>query len=68
MSCGGCASRRKDAQRTAGPMPPRKEWRVFMPKGNTRDYYTEADADQAIAKHGDPEKENMGCRKIRLSR
>lgn len=64
--CGGCARNRKQAPRVA--VGPRKEWRVFMPKGMTRDYYTEADADNAIEKYGDPSKENNGCRKVRLSR
>lgn len=50
-SCAPCG------QRMAGrrtPIEPgrRKEWRVFFPKGQTRDYYTEADADAAIGKYG----------------
>lgn len=65
MKCGSC-SRNRQSRTT--PIEPRKEWRVFMPKGMTRDYYTEPDADAAIQKYGDPSKENMGCRKVRLSR
>lgn len=43
----------------------RKEWRVFFDKGQTRDYFTEADADAALAKHC---KDPSRCRKQQLSR
>ncbi len=43
----------------------RKQWRVFFDRGQTRDYFTEADADLAIEKHC---KDPARCRKQQLSR
>jgi hypothetical protein len=37
----------------------KKEWRVFLDSGPTRDYYTEADADLALEKHGPGRKQRL---------
>lgn len=66
--CAPCSARGKMRGRF-NPMPRgrRKEWRVFFPRGQSRDYYSESDANAAIEKHGDPTQPNYGCRKQRLS-
>lgn len=66
--CAPCSARAKMRGRlTPIPRGRRKEWRVFFPRGQSRDYYTESDADAAIEKHGDPTRPHHGCRKQRLS-
>jgi hypothetical protein len=57
--CAPCGSKML-GRRSTIPPGQRKEWRVFFPKGQTRDYFTEADADTAIDK--------FGGRKQKLSR
>lgn len=66
--CAPCSARAKMRGRLTPIVPGRrKEWRVTFPRGQMRDYYTEADADAAIQKHGDPAAPKFGCRKQKLS-
>lgn len=49
--CVPCGSRMV-GRRTVIEPGKRKQWRVFFPKGQVRDYFTEEDADRAIEKYG----------------
>lgn len=59
MACASCAQRRGERAHANAPQGPRKQWRVYFKAGNVRDYFTEADADQAIERFGGGRKQKL---------
>jgi len=57
--CKPCGKRGMVGVYSAAPGTRKKEWRVFLDSGPTRDYYTEEDADAALKKYGPGRKQKL---------